>query len=96
MKIGQNRNKIDNIKITLNLLAELELHWKRYTKRNSLGRLLHNNKINRKFGVEGAFTSTASENTSWYYLIKNSERKIERHKLFTLRITLKKEVLNRI
>ena len=32
IEIGQN-SKIDNMKITINLLAELELHWKRYKKR---------------------------------------------------------------
>ena len=32
IEIGQN-SKIGNMKITINLLAELELHWKRYKKR---------------------------------------------------------------
>ena len=33
IKVGQNRNKIDNIKIIMNLLTELESYLKRYLKR---------------------------------------------------------------
>ena len=33
IKVGQNKNKIDNIKIIMNLLTELESYLKRYIKR---------------------------------------------------------------
>ena len=33
IKVGQNKNKIDNIKIIMNLLTELESYLKRYLKR---------------------------------------------------------------
>ena len=33
IKIGQNRNKIDNIKILINLVTELKSYLKRYLKR---------------------------------------------------------------
>ena len=55
VKVGQNKNKIDDIKIMMNLQAELESSLERYLKRNILRRLLHNNRINRKFGEERAY-----------------------------------------
>ena len=33
VKVGQNKNKIDNIKIIMDLLAELESYLKRYLNR---------------------------------------------------------------
>ena len=33
IKVGQNKNKIDNTKIIMNLLTELESYLKRYLKR---------------------------------------------------------------
>ena len=33
IKIGQNRSKIDNIKILINLVTELKSYLKRYLKR---------------------------------------------------------------
>ena len=34
VKVGQNKNKIDNIKIITNLLTEFESYLKRYLRRN--------------------------------------------------------------
>ena len=50
----KNKNKIDDIKIMRNLLAELESSLERCLKRNSLRILLHN-RIKRKFGEERVY-----------------------------------------
>ena len=55
VKVGQSKNKINDIKIMMNLQAEIELSLERYLERNILRRLLHNNRINRKFGEERAY-----------------------------------------
>lgn len=89
VEIGQSRNEINNVKIIINLLAELESYLKDILRENSLRRLLHNDRINGKFRGEGELTSTVPRNVMWSYLIQNSVRTMKRHELFTLWVVLK-------
>ena len=49
IKIGQNRNKIDNIKILINLVTELKSYLKRYLKRELYLKVVTQQQSKHKF-----------------------------------------------
>ena len=55
VKFGQNKNKINNINIIINLITELNSYLKKYPKRKLSRGLLHNTRINAKFRKERTY-----------------------------------------